>query len=164
MSIDLNNLKTQLQTIFSAANTTTASRDLSNGLETRVQSILTVNPARIPVQSSWYPFVTIYIDSKEITQEGFVKDQVTAKRKSIIDVKVIGAVWNSTVVDNQVDPADDDCESLMENIEEILRSNPTIAGVATWSIPTNVTYHSAPIAEEASLRAGILNLQTTVFY
>lgn len=164
MAIDLNGLKTELQTIFNTANTTTASPDLSGGLETRVQSVLTVNPARIPVQSSWYPFVTIYVDNKSITQEGIVKDQLTAKRKAVIDVKVIGAIWNSTVVDDQVDPADDDCETLMESVEQILRANPTIGGKATWSMPTQVTYHSAVIEEETHLRAGILNLQTTIYY
>jgi hypothetical protein len=164
MSIDLNNLKEQIQTIFEAANTTTASRDLSSGLETRVQRVLKVNPARIPVQASWYPFVTIFIDNKSIIQDGIVKDQLTAKRRAKVDIKVIGAVWNSTVSDDETDSADEDCEDLMENIEEILRANSTLSGVATWSFPTNITYHSASLDEETHIRAGILNLEATIFY
>jgi hypothetical protein len=164
MSIDLNNLKEQIQGIFETANTTTASRDLSSGLETRVQRVLKVNPSRIPIQASWYPFVTIFIDNKTVVQDGMVKDQQTAKRKAKIDVKIIGAVWNSTISDDETDPADEDCEDLMENIEEILRANSTLAGVTTWSFPTNVTYHSADLDEDTHIRAGILNLEATIFY
>lgn len=164
MSIDLNNLKEQIQTIFEQANTTTASRDLSSGLETRVQRVLKINPARIPVQASWYPFVTIYIDNKAISPEGIAVNQANAKRKSVVDVKIIGAVWNSTISDDEADPADDDCDDLMENIEEILRSNSTLNGVATWAFPTEVTYHNASFDEETHIRAGILNLEATIFY
>lgn len=164
MSVDLNNLKEQIQTIFQAANTTTATRDLSSGLETRVQRVLKINPGRIPVQGNWYPFVTIYIDRKDVELTDFAKDQLTAKRKCDVDVKIIGAVWNSSVTDEEVDPADEDCEDLMENIEQILRANPTLGGVATWAKPTDVTYHNATLDEGAHIRAGILNLTATIFY
>jgi hypothetical protein len=164
MSFDLNNLKEQIQGIFQTANTTTATRDLSSGLESRVQRVLKVNPARIPIQASWYPYVTIYIDDKEISAQGMVKNQLTARRQGKIDIKIIGAVWNSTVTDEEIDPADEDCEDLMENIEEILRANPTLEGVVTWQFPNLVTYHSAPVDEDAHIRAGILNLEATVFY
>lgn len=164
MSIDLNNLKEQIQTILQTANTTTATRDLSNGLETRVQRVLKVNPSRIPIQSTWHPFVTIFIDSKDIELTDFANNQLTARRKSTIDVKIVGAVWNSSIVDAELDPADEDCEDLMENIEEIMRSNSTIAGVVTWSYPTSVTYHNANIEEGVHIRAGILNLRGVVYY
>lgn len=164
MSVDLNDLKEQIQTIFQNANTTTASRDLSNGLETRVQRILKINPSRIPIQATFYPFVTIYIDSKSIELVDFAITQAQAKRKCKIDVKVIGAVWNSSITDEEIDPADEDCEDLMENIEEILRNNPTLGGVATWSFPTDVTYHNANLDEGTHIRAGVMNLQASVFY
>lgn len=164
MSLDLNNLKEQVQSIFQTANTTTASRDLSNGLATRVQRILKVNPARIPVQASWYPFVTCYIESKNLEEAGIAITQATSKRKAIINLKVIGAIWNSSSNDGEVDPADEDCEDLMENIEEILRANPTLSGVSLWSFPTDVTYHNVALEEETHIRAGILNLKTTIYY
>jgi hypothetical protein len=164
MSVDLNNLKEQIQSLLQTANTTTASRDLSTGLETRVQRVLKVNPSRIPIQASWYPFVTIYIDAKDIELQGIAVNQQNAKRRADVSVKVVGAVWNSTVTDEEVDPADEDCEDLLENIEEILRANPTLAGSATWSYPEGVAYHSANLDEETHIRAGILTLRTTIFY
>src|SRR3990167_2051134 len=153
MAVDLNNLKEQIQTIFETANTTTATADLSSGLETRVQSVLKINPARIPVQATWYPFVTCYIDSKEIELMDFAVNQTTAKRMAKIDLKIVGAVWNSSITDAAVDPADENCEDLMENIEEILRANPTLGGVATWSKPTLVTYHNVGLEDGAHIRA-----------
>lgn len=164
MSVDLNQLKESIQGIFETANTTTASRDLSSGLERRVQKVLKVNPARIPIQASFYPCVTIYIDSKSIQIQDIARTQLNAKRRADIDVKIVGAVWNSNNLLKDEDPADDDCESLMENIEEILRGDPTVSGQVTWSFPTNVTYHQLPIDEETHLRAGFLNFRGTVFY
>jgi hypothetical protein len=162
--LDLNNLKEQLQSIFEAANTTTATTYLSSGLETKVQRLLKVNPNRIPVQADWYPFVTVFIDSKDIELKDFAVNQVTAKREGDVSVKVVGAVWNSTIDDAEVDPADEDCEALMESVEQVLRQNPTIAGVATWSYPTKVTYHNMSLDEGVHVRFGILNLQATILY
>lgn len=164
MSIDLNNLKEQLQGIFQTANTTTASRDLSSGLTTRVQRVLKINPARIPPQASWINCVTIWIDSKALEEKTIAQNQMAAKRAAKVQVKIAGLVWNTAMNDNEVDDASEDCEDLMENIEEILRSNPTVAGVATWSFPTDVTYFNEQVGEETHLRAGVLTLQTTVYY
>jgi len=163
--IDLNNLKEQLQTILESANTTTASVDLSSGLERRIQRVLKVNPGRIPVQASWYPFVTIFIESKDIEIKNMAATQLNAKREGAVSVKIAGAIWNSTINgDNEVDPSDEDCESLMENIEEILRRNDTLNGAATWHAPTNVGYFNANLDEDTHVRVGILTLQTKIFY
>jgi len=162
--INLNNLKEQIQTILQNANTTTASTDLSNGLETRVQRVLKINPSRIPVQATWYPFVTTYISKKDIELTQFGVNQIGPQRKSTVDVKVIGAVWNSSITDEEVDPADEDIEDLMENIEQIMRANPTIEAVATWSYPTEVTYHNVTLDEGTHIRYGIMTLMVTVFH
>lgn len=164
MSINLNTIKTQIKSVLDTANTTTASVDLSSGLETRVQRVLTVNPGRIPVQSSWYPFVSIFIDSKNLEMKDIAINQINAKRRADINIKIVGAVWNSTVTDETKDPADDDCEKLMEQIEEIIRRNPTIDSNLLYSFPTDVTYHSANLDEESHLRIGILNLRGTIYY
>lgn len=162
--IDLNNLKTQITSIFDAANTTTATQDLSEGMETRVQRVLRVNPERIPIQADWHPFVTVWIESKELNPEDFAVNQTTAKRRGEVAVKIAGCVWNSSISDEEDDPADDDCEKLMENLEEVLRANPTLNGLALWSFPTRVTYHNRQIEEGVHIRAGILHLVATVFY
>jgi hypothetical protein len=164
MAIDLGNIKEQIQGIFETANTTTASVDLSNGLLTRVQKVLKVNPARIPVQASFHPFVTVYVDNKGITPQDIAVNQTNSKRRAEVDIKIAGAVWNNIYVNPDVDDADDDCESLMENIEQILRANPTLAGTVTWSFPNQVTYHTTNLDSNVNLRAGILNLKTTIFY
>lgn len=166
MPIDLNSLKDQIQTIFETANTTTAAVDLSAGLPAgaRVARVLKVNPARIPVQSTWYPFVSVYVDSKDIELLDVAANQRMGKRKGTVAVKVIGAVWNSSISDDDEDPADEDCESLMENVENILRDNPTLNGIATWVTPTKVTYHNATLDEGNCVRAGILSLDVSVHY
>lgn len=164
MAVDLNNLKEQIQTLLQNANTTTASRDLSSGLQDRVTHVLKVNPTRLPIQASFYPCVTVFVARKEVEQKTIAIDQMRGRRQAKVDVKIIGMVMNTIVTDSEVDEADEDCESLMENIEEILRANPTLNSAATWQLPTLVTYHNVGYDEEAHLRAGILNLQATIFY
>lgn len=165
MSIDLNALKEQVQTILQNANTTTASVDLSSGLEKRVQRVLKVNPGRIPVQASWYPFVSVFIESKTVEHQGIARNQLTSPRKAEVGLKIVGAVWNSTINgDPEIDPADDDCESLMENVEEIFRRNDTLNSTVTWQTTTDVSYFNANLDEEVHLRVGILTLRAHIFY
>ena len=164
MSLDLNALKENIQTLFQDANTTTASVPLSNGLTTKVQEIYKINPARISIQATNYPFVTIYISNKQIENADIARTQANAKRKAEIDVKVVGATFNSIYTNIDEDAADDECEDLMENIEQILRNNPTLSNFATWSYPTAVEYHSTQLDEQSIVRAGMLSLKTVVFY
>lgn len=179
MALDLNSLKEQIQAILQTANDAGATRDLSSGLANRVQRVLKINPNRIPVQADWYPYVTIFIDQKSVEMQDFGGSQMNAKRKGEISVKIAGVVVNSLLADAEVDEADDDCESLMENIEEILRANPQLGGsavgsavvgssqvgpIVSWSYPTKVTYHNATLAEGVHIRAGMLDLTVAVFY
>jgi hypothetical protein len=161
--LDLNAIKEQLQTILEAANTTTASTDLSSGLETRVQKVLKLNPNLIPIQSTWFPFVTSYIDAKVIEEQTINAGQANGRRKAQVSVKVVGCVWNSTVSTEDNDEAADDCESLMENIEQILRSNLTLNSTVSWQLPTDCSYFDG-MREGAHLRAGVLTLKCTAFY
>lgn len=164
MSVNLNGIKTQLKTILDAANTTTASTDLSGSMVNRVSQVLKVNPERLPIQASFYPCVTIFIDQKDIDSATIGYTQLAGKRKGTVSVKIIGAVWNTNFSSVNEDPADEDCEHLMENIEEILRSNHNINSLVTWQVPSGVTYHSGSFDEESNLRAGILTVNGTVFY
>jgi hypothetical protein len=162
--IDINNLKEQVQTILDAANTTTASTDLSNGLLTRVQKVLKVNPGRIPIQASYYPFVTVYVSGKEIEHQDMAVNQSNSKRRANIEVRIAGAVWNNVFVNNDVDDADDDCESLMENVEQIIRDNSTLNSAALWTIAKSVEYHTANVDSGVNIRAGVLRLNAVIFY
>lgn len=166
MSLDLNLLKETLQNVFDAANTTTATRDLSTGLTTRVQRVVKLNPSLIPIQADWYPYVSIWIDSKDVEPADFAATQLAAKRKATVRLKVAGGVWETGVAVGAegVDEADEDCESLMENIEEVLRGNPTVNGLVTWHFPVRTKYYNAPLEEGSCLRVGVLDLDATVFY
>ena len=165
MTLDLNNIKTQIKSILDTANTTTASPvDLSANLTTRIQQVFKTNIERIPIQASLYPAVTIFFDSKSIEPATIVKDQRTALRKAEVDVKIVGLTWNPNFETVTEDPADEDLENLMENIEEILRNNSTINSLCSWSMPTDITYHSGTFDEETHLRAGIMNYKLSIFY
>lgn len=162
---DLNGIKTQIASILESANTTTASPiDLSSNLTERVKKVLKTNPSMIPPQISYYPFVTCYVVSKSTDQKDIAKDQLNSKKRATVTVEVAGAVLNENFVSHTEDPADEDINYLMENIELTLRSNPSLNSKVTWQITKGVNYYSTPLNEQTHLRAGILTLEGTVYY
>jgi hypothetical protein len=164
MPLDLEAVKEKIQTVLQGANSVGAAYDLSQGMDPRVAHVLKVNPYLIPVQADWHPYVTCFVDSKELKPEDFAGTQSFAKRSAKVNVKVVGCVWNTLTDDPETDNADDECNQLMENIEEVLRRNPTLDGIATWHFPERVQYYNASLDEDTMLRAGILDLAVTVFY
>lgn len=163
--VALNTIKSNLKSLFDSSNTTTASPiDLSSNLTKRVQKVLSVHPEFIPIQASHYPCVTCYISEKATPQDDIAKDQLSTKRKAEISIDVVGAVFNQNILDITKDPADEDINYLMENIELVLRSDPTLSGVVLYQRPTTCQYYSTIIGSTSHLRVGILKLEATLFY
>lgn len=163
--VDLNAIKEQVQTILETNNTTTSSVvDLSGNLTNRVSGILKLNPLRVFTQSTQLPIVTTWIDSKDVTQQGSLKNQSTAKKIATVNVKIAGIVNNNSILSTDNDEADEDLQYLMENIEEIIRSNDTLNATVDWSLTQGVTYEDAPISEDTIYRVGILDLEARVLY
>lgn len=166
--VPLTTIKSSLQTALETANTTTGSPiDLSDSLTTRVQKILQINVEKIPVQPSFFPCITMFYDSKQITLQDIAANQLNGKRRADIDLKIVGIVWidnmNATNFEYK-DLADNECEQLMENIEQVLRNDPSIGGNVTWSKSTDITFHNFPVSEDSHMRAGILTHKLTVMY
>ena len=164
MALDLNNFKTQIKSILDAENTTTASTDLSLGMSRRIQRVFKTNLERIPIQGSLFPAVTVFMDDKVIEPSTIARNQTSALRQGTVSMKVAGMVFNPLFSTIEEDPADEDLENLMENMEQILRGNPTVNSLATWAFPTDITYHSGVTEEETHFRVGIMNYELTVFY
>lgn len=163
--IDLNDILEQLQTVFQTANTTTASPiDLSSSMNARVQTIAKVHPEKIPLQASLFPFITCFITGKNTSDQTIGKSQANIKRKAVIDIEVICAVWNDKYASADEDPADKDIHYLMENAELVLRSSETLNASTLWQVPTRVSYFSSSLDETTHLRAGVMSLQATLFY
>lgn len=161
----LNTIKDNLKSLFNTANTTTASPiDLSSDLTRRVQKVLSVHPAMIPIQASHYPYVTSYIAEKPIEADQIAKDQLNPKRKSRIAIDIVGGIWNQNITDLTKDNADTDINYLMENIELVLRSDPTLSTAVSWQIPKNCSYYSNMVDSNSHIRIGILRIEAMIFY
>lgn len=164
--INISQLKTDIKEIFDAANTTTASPvDLSNGLSQRVKNVFKINPEKLPIQASLFPAVTMFVDGKDITQDGIALNQVNARRRGEVDLKIMASVWQDSYTNVSTDDSDEEIEQLMENIEQILRNNPTLGNSqVNWALPSDVTYHTGILSEEAHMRAGVLSLRINIYY
>ncbi len=167
MALPLNQIKENIQTIFETANTTTAAFDLSTGMSQRVAKILKLNVTRMPVQASYYPFVSVFYEGKSIETATIAQTQQAGRRRAALTFNIVGAVFVDTFGVPDEDPADEDLENLMENVEEILRSNTKLndtSGSVIWSVPTEVEYATGELEEETIVRVGTLTLEATVFY
>ena len=163
--VGLNTIKANIKTLLNAANTIGASPvDLSNSMTSRVKKVLAVHPASIPIQASHYPYVSCYIAGKPITSDDIAKDQLSTKRKSKVQIDIVGGVFNQNVTDITKDPADEDISYLMENIELILRSDPTLSNSVLYQKPIECSYYSNLVGSNAHLRLGILRIEALVFY
>lgn len=163
--VGLNTIKSELVSLFNTANTTTASPiDLSANLTRRVQKVLSVHPEMIPIQASFYPCVTCYIPEKTIIGNDIAKDQLSTKRNARVSIDIVGAVFNQNVTDVIKDPADEDINYLMENIELALRSSPSINSAVLQQKPSSCRYYSTILGSSVHIRVGILSLEATVFY
>lgn len=164
--VNISNIKTQIKSILDTANTTTASVDLSNGMDTRVNRVMKIHPLKIPVQPHFFPFVSMYIDGKEIEQVtmGTRGNQTTALREGELLVNIACAVQEPIISDIDEDQSDENVEQLMENVEEILRANHNLNSSVSWSIPDAAEFHDEPWDERTFIRGAVLSLRCKVFY
>jgi len=163
--VDLNGIKDRIQTTLVAANTTTASPiDLSSGMSQRVQRVLKIHPGLISPQASFFPLVTCYVTDKTIDSEDIAGNQLNSRRKAKVMVNVVGVVWNQNFTADDEDPADEDINYLMENVELVLRSDTDLGAKIKWQRSGSTEYYVNTINEQTHLRAGILKLEGTVFY
>ncbi len=167
--VDMAGIKDAVRDILNTANTATGSPiNLSDGLVTGVNKVLQVNVERFPSpQPSFFPCVTMFYEGKQVTLKDISRTMLQGRRQADIDLKIVGIVW----IDNMntsgfelKDLADNECEILMENIEQVLRSDPTLNGKCLWSKPTEVTYQNYQLDEDAHMRAGVMNYRISLLY
>jgi hypothetical protein len=161
-------LKSSVQTILEGANTTTGSPiDLSDSMVNRVRQVVQINVEMMPIQPSFFPAITMFYDTKIVTLQDMAGNMLTGRRRAEVDMKIAGIVWidNMNTTNFQYkDLADNECEQLMENIEQVLRKDPTLEGNATWSKTTDISYHNFGFREESHMRAGIMTYKISVIY
>lgn len=164
MSLNIKGIKNSIKSVLDAANTTTASYDLSTSLTSRVITVSTISPNAYHFTADKLPAVSIWTNSKAISAPGIVKDQITAKREGLAKFFVAGFVWNSDFMDIYGDSSDDEIETLMENIEEVLRRNTDLSGTVLWNKPTECEYHSLSLSNEQHYKVGILTVECKQLY
>lgn len=161
--IDISAIKTSIKSILDTANTTTAAVDLSGGLSTRIRSVQKIHPLRIAQQPSLIPCVTITTDSKTV-KPLTIGNQSVGLREAIMGFDIIGITYEPFITNNYEDQGSENCERLMENIEEILRNNVTIQSNVAWHFPANVQYDEIRLDEQSHLRAGIMRIECKIHY
>lgn len=165
-TVPLNELKEQIRYVLAQNNTSTGApvTDLSANLQRKVQGILKVNPEKIKPNDNILPCVTVFVDSKDTNPDTIARNAATGKRRAEVNLSVVGLVYEPFTTNYEEDPADEDLENLMENVEKILRGYDDLGGNVKWNFPTTITYHSLGYDEQNHYRGAIMDLRATVFY
>ncbi len=164
-SVQINTIKETIRYVLETANTTTGLPiDLSSNLTQRVKTVLKVNPEKLRPDAPLFPCVTTFLSQKKIEAKTISKDQVVGARKAVLSFKVVGMMWNQNMTTYKEDPADNDLEYLMENVEVVLRHYATLNNLCNWQIPHAVTYHSSGYDEQTHMRVGIIDLEVMIYY
>ena len=163
--LNLNQIKENVQTFLQDANTATADAYLSESMVTPVQSILKTNPERIRPDATDFPFITVFITGKNIEKQDMSRNDAIGKRWGTVQLRLVAGVWNDSYKNRDEDPADNEIEYLMENIELVLRNQDNfLAGNTTIQTPGNVEYFTHMMEEENHLRVGVMDYEVKLLY
>lgn len=165
--VNLTGIKEAIRAHLETCNATTTAQPvyLSNGMTKPIAKVYKVHPDYITIQNSHLNCVTCYITGKTIVRDDIAGSQLNSKRRATIDIDVIGMVFNQNIALVTEDPADEDINKLMENIELAMRAATAtnITGLINFQVPSGITYYTQMNAQ-THLRAGILSLKATVHY
>ena len=163
---DLNGCKERIRSIFSDANTTTATYPLSASMDSTVAFISKFNPDMVFSQPTKFPSIHIYTESKTSIPATIATNQLQAKRTGILKMNIMGVCQHFNIDNLNEDKGQKNVELLMENIELNLRAKPDLdnfTGVR-WQQPTDIQYGVAAFEEDAYFRVGIMSLDINLFY
>lgn len=132
----------QIIDLLDRNNTTTASIDISGGLERRVQLIKRGKVDVTPIPNTQYPAVLIQVDTKD--PDEFSKlGACNHKRDQYANIRIIPINMNGKHVD-----AVDENYRLTSNIEALLRSKINLSQTVDDALINGVDYDAEPINDE----------------
>lgn len=165
MSLDINGIIEATQTILETANTTTASPlDLSSGLTNRVANIVKFSPVYINAQRDKIPAIHVWLESKDIDFKDISINQLNGRREGTLQIKVAGFVAMTNYITQDVNQSEQEVRILMENIEQVLRSNDKLSNTVDRQRITNVTYFDLPYTDEVNFKAAVLSMEAKKYY
>lgn len=164
-TVDINAIKESIRSNLASANTTTGSPiDLSTDMANRVQTISKINPEKLMRLGNELPALTVHTTSKDVELKTIASTMTNGRREGRLTFEVTGLVWEPFTTDDDVDPADNELELLMENAEKVLRAFDTLDATVKWHFPKSIRYHSAVFDEEAHFRVGVMEIEAMVLY
>ncbi len=121
--IDYNAITNAFTDVFKAANTTTASYDLSTGLTKRVQEITNDDLFVEPKFKAKYPIISVFLDSKREDIKDFGSGTKQG-RNIYLEFSVVCVLENFKEAEKEL-------WVLVKNVDAIIRENVALANYAT---------------------------------
>lgn len=135
--------------ILAAANTTTATNDLSAGLQTRVQAVIPGGPNFIP---DLYPLVVVHAASKSV-EHALIGN--SGRRDVTLQVNVLG--YTNLMIPG-TSTGSDEVYRLTDNIETVLENAVDLSGTVSFSQVEDVQWSTAD-GDTTYAQVGSVNLR-----
>lgn len=123
--MNLKTVRSAIISILESANTTTATVDLSSGLQTRVQQVIAGSPKR-PIGLDSYPLIFVSLAGKS-EEQPFLGD--SARR----DITANWNIYCLTCLADSATAAENESITLSDNVESVLRNYIDLSGTVDYS-------------------------------
>jgi predicted transposase YbfD/YdcC len=140
MAFDYSSKLTALYNVLFNANTTTASVDLSSGLDSRVKIVSKADVATVNLRSYEFPAVFIKIENKSEDFEGIGGTGSARELKSAdLSFQVVGLYKKYGATTTNEDLLSD-VYKLADNIESVIREEYTLSNTVSWCQPESTDF------------------------
>lgn len=131
---------TAIKTVLDAANTTTASPDLSGSLTTRVKNVYLNDPEIVDMRGDIYPAIFIRVNKKDENFEGLgATGPNGALKRADVSYDVIG-FYRKDGVNSTHASALSELDKLAQNMEAVFERDFTLSGTALYCQPVTTEF------------------------
>lgn len=152
--VNLKTIRSAIISILEDNNTTTATNDVSGSLQTRVQKVIAGSPKR-PIGLDEYPLIFVSLSSK---QEEAPFLGATAAR----DISIDWSVRCLTCLSDSATSAENECITLADNVEKVLRTYIDLSGTVDYS-NLEETQYSFDDQDSTYVHTATINLMTRLW-
>jgi len=166
MGLDYNaNLKA-IQDIFIAANTTTATVDLSGGLSTRIDNlnIRVADIDTVSLRAQDFPLLFIRVSDKEESFETLGRTGLSRNTKSAVVRYDLVGMARKDGAHTTNDDLSTEVNQFAQNIEGVMRENDTLSGTALWANTPSTTFTGAFENGGIWIKGVLVNLEAKHFF
>lgn len=159
---------TAIKDLLVEHNTSTASPDLSYGLDTRLndKDVMVGDPQLTHIRGDRYPFIFLRLStSQEEFQTIGTSGPRGAKKLKTLNIDIYG-FYSRAGASSRFSEALEGAYSFARNIEGVIQANPTLGGDVgcLWANPRNTTFANLPMDGGTWVKAALIEVEAKFLF